>query len=155
MKYEVHLTSEERAHLTAILKSGVAPTRKITHARILLKADQKTRGLDDQHIAEQLEISARTVARVRRRDVLDGFEAALDHLRPQRLKPKKLDERSEAHLIALSCSTVPDDLGHKTWTLRLLADRMVELGYVESISHETVRVYLKKTSSSPISTNNS
>ena len=153
MTYAVHLTTEERAHLKALLTSGVAPTRQLTHARILLKADLKTHGLDDDHIADVLEISARTVARVRQRYVLDGMYAALDHLRPQRLKPKKLDERGEAHLVALVCSTGPEALGHRTWTLLLLADQMVELGHVDSISHETVRVYLKKMSSNPTSTN--
>ena len=78
------------------------PTRRLTHARILQGADLKTHGLDDDHIAEVLEISARTVARVRQRYVLEGLNAALDHLRPQRLGPRKLDERGEAHLIALS-----------------------------------------------------
>jgi len=146
MKYAVHLTREERAQLKALLKAGTAPTRKLTHARILLKADQKTHGLDDAYIADMLEVHPRTVQRVRRRYVLEGLESALDHLQPRRLKPRKLDERGEAHLIALACSTVPEHLGHKTWTLRLLADRMVELGYVEAISHETVRTYLKKTS---------
>ncbi|AFD27606.1 helix-turn-helix domain-containing protein [Deinococcus gobiensis] len=155
MKYAVHLTPEERAHLKALLKSGTAPTRKLTHARILLKADLKTHGLDDEHIAETLEVHPRTVQRVRKTYVLEGFEAALNHLRPQRLKPKKLDERGEAHLVALACSTVPEELGHRTWTLRLLADQMMELGYVDSISYETVRVYLKKTFLNPINTSSS
>ncbi len=106
-------------------------------------------------IAEALDIHPRTVLRVRQRYVLDGLEAALNHLQPQRLKPRKLDERAEAHLIALACSTVPEPLGHQTWTLRLLADRMVELGYVQSISHERVRSYLKKTSSNRTSTSSS
>ncbi|WP_019588543.1 helix-turn-helix domain-containing protein [Deinococcus apachensis] len=146
MKYLVQLKDEERTQLRALLKVDSAPTRKLTHARILLKADQQGAGLHDKLIAQALDVNPRTVLRVRQRYVLDGLEAALDHLRPQRFKPKKLDERTEAHLIALACSAVPESLGHKTWTLRLLADQMVELGHVDAISHETVRVYLKKTS---------
>lgn len=108
MKYLVHLSAEERQQLRTLVNVGHAPTRRLTHARILLKADQNAHGLHDRLIAEALDIHPRTVLRVRQRYVLDGLEAALDQLQPQRLKPRKLDERAEAHLIALACSTVPE-----------------------------------------------
>jgi transposase len=120
------------------------------YARILLKADASEEGpaWTDERIAEALETSADTVARERRRFVEDGMEVALMAKKPGKPRRRVLDGRAEARLVALSCSEPPE--GRGSWTLRLLADRMVELGHVEGLSHETVRRTLKKTPSDPI-----
>ena len=139
-KYIVELTDEERQELRDLISKGKLSVRKVTRARILLKADEDWK---DKAIVTALETSVATVERIRRRFVEGGLEKALnDDPRPG--ARHKLDLRGEAYLIALSCSPPPDD--HDHWTLRLLADRLVELGRVESISHEAVRQYLKKTS---------
>ena len=145
-KYVVRLNAQEREHLEKLLRSGRAHARKLLYARILLKADAD--GPDrwtDERIAEAFEVSTATVARQRRRYCEDGLEVALMPKKPGRPRRRVLDGRAEAHLIALSCSGPPE--GREGWSLRLLADRMVELGYVESLSYETVRRTLKKTSS--------
>jgi hypothetical protein len=147
MKYAVRLEPEQQALLKGLLNAGVAPARKLTHARILLKADQHGPALRDQEIARQLEICAHTVFRVRKRFVDSGLDAALSHLHPQNLKPHLLDESAQAHLIALACTK---EKGQPRLSLRLLADKMVELGYAAHLSHETVRKTLKKTTSSRI-----
>jgi transposase len=148
-KYIVTLTEEERAQLDALCRTGKAAVRKITHARILLKADVSPGGpgWQDQQISAALEVSEGTVRRIRQLFVEEGLAAAL-HPRPSR-RPRvyKLDGAGEAHLIALACSQAPE--GQDRWTLRLLAERFVELGHVESLSHETVRQVLKKVSCSP------
>lgn len=147
-KYLVTLTEEERTMLHPLLSSGKAPARRLTHARILLKADcsDGQAGWSDQAISEALEVSLSTIARVRQRFVEEGVEAAL-HRRPQQNhRPRALDGGQEAHLIALACGEPPQ--GRARWTLRLLADRMVELAYGERVSHETIRQVLKKTNSS-------
>jgi transposase len=139
-KYIVELTEEERQELQELISKGKLSVRKVTRARILLKADE---GWKDEDIVTALDTSVATVERIRKRFVEGGLEKALnDDPRPG--AKRKLDLRGEATLIALSCSPPPDD--HDHWTLRLLADRLVELGRVESISHEAVRQYLKKTS---------
>ena len=146
-KYVVRLTEEERSQLETLVRRGRAHTRKLLYARILLKADAD--GPDrwtDERIAEALEISTATVARERRRFCEDGLEVALMPKKPGRPRRRVLDGRAEAHLIALSCSDPPE--GREGWSMRLLADRMVELGHVEALSHETVRRTLKKTASS-------
>ncbi len=148
MKYHVHLNEEQREELRKLIRIGEAPARTLTHARILLKADQNGDGLKDQPIAEMLEVNRTTVLRVRQRFCEEGLERALHHLHPQRLKPPRLDSRAEAHLIALACGPKPE--GHSHWSLRLLADRMVELCHAEELSHETVRRVLKKATSSRI-----
>ena len=144
----VRLTPDERAQLLRLISAGTAPARKLTHARILLKADRGPDGPrgTDEAIAEALEVGEITVWRVRKRYVEEGLEAALNHRHPKNHRPCRLDGEQEARLIALACSAVP--AGHTRWTLRLLAGRMVELQYAERLSHETVRVTLKKTSSS-------
>ena len=139
-KYVVHLTDDQRQHLRHLTRVGRAPTREITHARILLKADA---GLSDATIAEQLDISAHTVLRVRRRFVQETLDAALKHRTPRAFKPRKLDGRLEAHLIALASSDPPEE--RSQWSLRLLANHLVQLGEFDSISPETVRQTLKKT----------
>ena len=148
-RYKVTLTDEERQELQALIASGKAAARKLTHARILLKADASCGGPAwiDQRIVEALEVGVATVERVRQRFVEEGLEAALSRKPQQRPRRQpKLDGRAEARLIALACSAPPD--GRKQWTLRLLADRLVELEIVEAISDETVRRVLKKTRSS-------
>lgn len=138
--YMVDLTETERQEVLTLLRKGKTGVRKITRARILLKADE---GLKDAEIASALNTSPSTVERTRRRFVEGGLDKALNEdPRPGRVP--KLGEREEAHLIALACSDAPD--GHDHWTLRMLADKVVELGFAESISHEAVRQRLKKMS---------
>jgi transposase len=146
-KYIVTLELEERELLQQLIRKGKAAARKLTHARILLKADSSEGqlGWTDEQIAQALDIHYSTVANVRRRFVEEGLDAALNP-RSGGHRPRKLDGDAEAHLIALVCGEPPQ--GHERWTLRLLADRMVELGYVDAVSHETVRQTLKKTNSS-------
>ncbi len=148
MKYRVHLSEEQQEELRKLIRVGKAPARTLTHARILLKADQNGEGLKDPLIAQMLEVHRSTVQRVRQHFCEEGLERALHHLQPQRLKPARLDSRAEAHLIALACGAKPE--GRSQWSLRLLADRMVELGHAEELSHETVRRVLKKANSSRI-----
>ena len=146
--YRVRLTAEERAHLHGLLSKGKAAARTLTHARILLKADEGVDGprLSDEEIAEALDVSRSTVERVRVRCVEQGFEAALRPRPSRQLHPRKLDGVQEAHLVTLACSPAPKGRGR--WSLRLLADKLVELQIVNDISHETVRQTLKKTNSS-------
>ena len=146
-KYRVTLTPEERQDLQGLIAAGKASAKKLAHARILLKADAAPGGTawTDERIAEAVEVSCATVERVRQRFVELGLEAALvrkPQERPSRLP--KLDGRAEAHLIALACSKPPQ--GRKQWTMRLLADKLVELEVVDAISDETVRRVLQKTS---------
>src|SRR5690348_11893417 len=147
--YRVKLTLEERAHLHALLSKGKAAARTLTHARILLKADEGEAGpcLSDDEIALDLDVDRSTIERVRVRCVEEGFEAALRPRPSRQLHPRKLDGVQEAHLVALACSPAPK--GQKRWSLRLLADKLVELEVVDDISYETVRQTLKKKNSSP------
>ena len=144
-KYIVTLTAEERQGLHDLIAAGKAAAQKLAHARILLKADAAPGGpaWADDRIAEAVEVSVATVERVRQRFVEQGLDAALD--RKHRERPArviKLDGRAEARLIALACSAPPE--GRKEWTMQLLADKLVELEVVPSISDETVRRSLKK-----------
>ena len=150
-RYVVRLTHEERGRLEALVRRGQAHARKLLYARILLKADALEGGpaWTDERIADALETSAATVARERRRFSEEGLEVALMPRKPGRPRRRVLDGRAEAHLVALACSEAPE--GRKSWTLRMLADRMVELGHVEGVSYETVRRTLKKTNSVPTS----
>jgi transposase len=134
--------------LQEMLSRGKAAARKLTHARILLKADAADGGPDgnDEAIAEGLEVGRATVERVRKEFVEEGLEAALERRKPRRVYLRKLDGDGEAHLVTLACGKPPE--GRSRWTLQLLADRMVELQYVEEISYQTVRRTLKKTNSS-------
>jgi transposase len=141
------LCGEDRGRLEGLIACGHAPARRLTHARILLKADEGEDALEqawpDTKIADALEASRSTVARVRERFALEGLEAALVHRRPKATKPKKLDGEQEAHLIALACSEPPK--GKKRWSVRLLAERFVELEcHEEPVSRELVRRALKK-----------
>lgn len=147
-KYVVRLSTEEREALTKLITSGRGPARMFTRGRILLKADQSDNGprWSDERISEALDVTVQTIERVRKQLVGEGFDAVLSRRKyTQKVSRKKIDGDVEAHLIALSCSKPPE--GRARWTLRLLADSIVELGYVESISHEAVRQTLKKMSS--------
>jgi transposase len=148
-KYAVALTEEERARLRTLLGRGEAPARLLTHARILLKANQGEGGpgWSDAAVAGALDLHPDTVARVRRRYVGTGLEAALARKAPTRVYPRTLDGAAEAHLVAVACSAPPT--GRQRWTLRLLADELVRLEVVETVSYETVRRTLKQTRSSP------
>lgn len=138
-KYIVTLTNEERQKLLTLTRAGEISARKMKRAQILLKADESWK---DKDIIAALNTSRSTVERIRKRYVEGGLDKALNE-DPRPGAKRKLDGRAEAHLIALACSDPPDDSDH--WALRLLADELIELGLVESISHEAVRQYLKKT----------
>jgi transposase len=148
-KYIVTLIDEERQRLQEMLSRGKAAARKLMHARILLKADARPGGpgWNDEAIADALEVGRATVERVRKEFVEEGLDAALERRRPRRVYVRKLDGDGEAHLVALACQQPPE--GRSRWTLRLLADRMVALEYVDQISYQTVRRTLKKTRSNP------
>jgi transposase len=152
-KYVVKLTKDERKRLRKLISAGTAPARMLNRARILLKTDlgehSEGRVLTDREIAGMLETSTATVQRVRERFCTQGLDAALERSVPDRLYKRSLDGRAEARLIALACSEAPG--GRDRWSMRLLADKAVELGIVESVSHETVRKTLKKTSCVPTS----
>ncbi len=145
-KYNVLLSMDERATIKKLMTSGRGPARMFTRARILLKADQSDDGpgWSDERISEALDVTVQTIERVRKQLVEEGFDAVLSRREyKQKVSRKKIDGDMEAHLIALSCSDPPE--GRARWTLRLLADTVVELGYVENISHEAIRQTLKKT----------
>lgn len=141
-RYIVTLTDDERQMLRDLVKRGTVSARKLTRAHILLHADA---GATDDTIALSLHVARTTVERLRRRFVEGNLEEALGE-RPRPGAKRKLDTKQEAHLIAITCSPAPE--GQARWTLQLLADEIVQLGIVDSISDETVRRTLKKTSSS-------
>ena len=147
-KYIVRLTAAERTELDDLIRTGKRAASVILHARILLKADAGAGGpgWDDERIAEAVECGASTGYRVRQALVEEGLPAALFRKKPTGRQYRKLDGVQEAHLIALACGSPPE--GRSGWTLRLLADRLVELNVVESISPECLRMTLKKTNSS-------
>lgn len=147
-KYIVDLQAEERASLLQLIRRGQPAARKGTRARILLKADE---GLTDEQIAAALHVGSATVGRVRQRFVEEGLERALTE-RPRPGQRRKLTGKQEAHVIALACSQAPE--GRERWTLRVLADTIVERGWVSSLSYETVRQTLKKMNLSPGRSNN-
>ena len=145
--YPVPLTESEERELIHLIASGKYKKTKLKRAQILLASDESDGGkrMKDEEIVKAYDVSVRTVARVRQRFVEDGYEIAL-HGKPRPVNREKiLDGRVESQLLALRCSDVP--AGANSWTLRLLADTMVELEYVESISHESVRQILKKVQS--------
>ncbi len=150
-KYAVRLAEDERTHLIERIGRGESPAREQTRARILLKADEAegAPAWTDGRIAEALDVSAGTVAAVRRRFTERGLVGAVERKAPERMYERALDGEQEARLLQIACTTPPEGRSH--WSMRLLAGRMVELGYVASLSHETVRQVLKKTSSSPTS----
>jgi len=149
-KYKVTLTDEERSELHELIAAGKGAAKRLAHARVLLKADASDGGpaWPDARIAQAVELSVATVERVRQRFVEQGFEAALDRKKQARpSRERKLDGAAEARLVALACSAPPD--GRACWTMQLLADKLVELRVVDSVSDETVRRTLQKTRSSP------
>jgi transposase len=143
--YKVTLTMSEREQLKAIVGRGKHSSLQYRNACILLNCDEGEYGqkVSNDQIAQVLQINTKTVERLKQRFVENGFEACMDR-KPYPAKQKiKTDGDFEAHLIAISCSKAPS--GHARWSLRMLADKMVELNYAESISHETIRQVLKKT----------
>lgn len=138
-RYRVTLTPEEVAVLESIVNKGRHAAQKRKRARALLKTHQ---GETDQQVSAASGLCIRAVEMLRQRFVEVGFEATLDGL-PKKPRSVVIDGEAEAHLVAIACGEKPT--GHRRWTLRLLRDRMVEMGYVESVSHETVRQVLKKT----------
>jgi len=145
-KYLVVLNEEQRQDLEKLTSSGKVSARQMKHAQILLKSDVSV-NWSYERIMEAFDVSAVTVAKVRKTFVKQGLEVALQRKKPDREYEHALDGEGEAHLIALACSEPPT--GRKHWSLRLLQDRFVKLGHVDSISYETIRRVLKKTSSSP------
>ena len=148
-QYAVRLGEDEREELRRLIAAGTESARKLMHARILLKADEGPGGPAwvDERIAEAVESSQPTVSRVRKQYAQRGLAAALNRRPPRREYRRKLDGAAEARLVALSCSQPP--AGQARWSLRLLADKLVELEVVEAVSYQTVRRVLEKTSSSP------
>lgn len=144
-KYPVILTQTEREQLKNLIAAGTAPARKLTHARILLKADQGSEGPGwvDEQVADAVEVSQPTVSRVRKQYFEEGLEAALKRRPPNREYHRKLDGEQEARLVVLACSEPPERQAR--WSLRLLAEKMVELEVVDDLSYQTVRRTLKKT----------
>ncbi len=140
-KYIIELTEEQRQNLEKITSSGAHPAREIKRAQILLKSDRREKWSYKQ-ISAALDVSAVTIAKVRKAFVAHGLEAGLRRKKPDREYEHALDGEAEAHLMALACSQPPQ--GREHWSLRLLQDRFVKLGYAESISHETIRRVLKK-----------
>ena len=144
-EYQVKLSQSERDHLENLVSTGTEKARKLTRARLLLKADA---GWVDKEIANALDVSRPTVGRIRKRYATEGLDTALNRKKPRRQYERKINGADEAHLIALTCSEPPK--GYARWSLRLLSERLVTLEQVEveSVSHETVRQVLKKTNSS-------
>ena len=145
-KYIVRLSNLECETLKKLITSGRGPARMFARARILLKADQSDDGpgWSDERISEAFDVTVQTIERVRKQLVEEGFDAVLSRREyKQKVSRKKIDGDVEARLVALSCSDPPE--GRARWTLRLLADKVVELGYEENISHEAIRQTLKKT----------
>lgn len=147
-KYIVELTREQREHLEKLISSGRASARMLTRARILLKSDsgQGAAPWSYAQIGAALDVSESTIASTRKAFVMGGLSTALDRKSPDREYEHRLDGEAEAHLIALVCGQPP--AGRERWTLRLLAEKMVALEYVDTVSHETIRTTLKKTNSS-------
>jgi hypothetical protein len=149
-KYRVTLTAEEREELQALIAKGKASARKLAHARVLLQVDEAEAkvGRTDEETAAALNLSVRTIERVRERFVEQGFAAALLPAPNKRVYARTFDGASEARLLALACGAPPE--GKARWTLRLLAEQLVELQVLDTVSCECVRQALKKTRSSRI-----
>ena len=146
VKYKVTLTKEERELLMANTRKGSHTAKKVIHSLILLNVDQgpqAEKSQTNEEVCKILKIGMRTIDRVKQRFVLEGLDAALGVAPTSRVYNKKMDGETEARLVSIACSEPPEGFGK--WSLRLLADRMVELNYVDEISYETVRKVLKKT----------
>lgn len=148
IRYKVTLTEEERNELMQITRTGKHSSKKVVHALILLNCDEGNYSdkVSNEDVCKVLKTGMRTIDRVKKKFVEEGFEAALENRPTTRQYERKADGEVEAHLVALACSEAPE--GFSKWSLRLLADKMVELEYVEDISYETVRRVLKKTNCS-------
>jgi transposase len=148
-RYKVTLTKEEREQLKAVLNKGKHSSLQFRNACILLNCDEGAHRekVPNEQIAQLLQVNTKTVERLKQRFVEEGFEVCMDRKPYPQVREIKADGDFEAHLIALSCSKAPQ--GYARWSLRLLADKMVELKYAQSVSHETVRQVLKKTKLSP------
>jgi hypothetical protein len=144
-KYHVTLTDEERQELELMTRKGKRNAQVIRNALVLLNCDENnpTRRKKDSDIAGILGITERTIENIRKKFVLDGLDVALTGKPSERVYKSKVDGDIEAHIIALSCSEPPE--GFSRWSLRMLADKAVELNYIDTISHERVRTVLKKT----------
>lgn len=144
-RYRVTLTEAERRELRAMVTAGKAAARKLVRARVLLLADQAEEGpaKSDPEIIDALQCGRATVERIRKQFVEEGLEETLQPKPSLRVYQRRLDGKAEAHLVAIACGAPPE--GRSRWTLRLLGDRLVALGHVESVGHETVRRTLKKT----------
>ena len=149
IKYKVTLTQKEREELLSITKGGTHSSKKVIHSLILLNCDEGkfSEKVNNEDVAKVLKIGPRTIDRLKKKFVEEGFEAAMENRPTTRLYERKADGDVEAHLVALSCSKAPEGFGR--WSLRLLAEKMVELEYVDNISYETVRRVLKKTNLNP------
>lgn len=148
IKYRFSLDQEERNELENIVSKGKHNSQKVLNALILLNYDEDAvnpRTLGEQEIANVLKVSAMKIHRTKQRFVEEGLDVALNGRKGERVYRRKADGDFEAHLVALSCSDPPE--GHAQWSLRLLADKVVELGYIENVSYETIRRVLKKTKS--------
>lgn len=145
VRYKVSLTDKEREELQAIMSKGKHTTLQFRNACILLNSDEVQQGqkVSNEQIARILRIAPKTVERLKQRFVEEGYEACMDRKPYPEVKKTITDGDFEAHLVAISCSKAP--AGYARWSLRMLADKMIELKYAESISHETVRQVLKKT----------
>ena len=143
-KHIVKLSEDERTYLAEKIAAGVDRARSLRRARILLKADQGEHGpgWSDERISEAFEVVKSTVYLIRKQYHERGLKGTLSRKKPDRIYERCLDGEAEAHLIALTCGEAPE--GYERWTLRLLRDQMVELAYVERVSHETIRTVLKK-----------
>lgn len=146
IKYKVSLTADEHEELMSIINKGSHSSQQYRTAYILLNCDEGENGekITGKEISRVLKVSMRMIDRVKQRFVEEGFEACLERKALSKTKEKKIDGEVEAHLIALSCSKAPE--GFSRWSLRMLAEKIVEMKYVDSISHETIRKVLKKTS---------
>ena len=142
--YGVRLAAQEKGRLRKMIRAGRSSAQAITRARILLKTDE---GWTASQVAAALDVSERTVFRAKRRYATEGLEEVLRH-HSQVNQYRKVDDKVEAHLIALACSPAPE--GHDHWTLRALAGKAVELGLVDHLSHETVRLHMKKRTPAPV-----
>ncbi len=149
IKYKVTLTQKEREELLSITKGGTHSSKKVIHSLILLNCDEGkfSEKVNNEDVVKVLKIGSRTIDRLKKKFVEEGFEAAMENRPTTRMYERKADGDVEAHLVALSCSKAPE--GFARWSLRLLADKMIELQYVDDISYETVRRVLKKTNLNP------
>lgn len=145
-KYLVTLTEKERTELISLIKTGKASAKKLTHARIVLATDESdsaAKKKTDSEIGKELHVSAKTVSRIRQQFVVEGLESCLLRRLHSNFRPRKIDGEQEAHLVALTCSDPPE--GRARWTLKLLANQLVELEVIDEISSSTVGRTLKKT----------